>query len=115
MLAKKEGFPVCLYLDAKTNSFIEEFSTSNFIAIDKKGSYLTPKSSAILGSITNKSLMQLAYSEGIDVQHRQVHVDELSTFSEVAACGTAVVVTPIESIFHNNKVNFFNKYLYTKY
>ena len=30
--AKKAGFPIGLYLDAKTNSFVEEFSTSNFLA-----------------------------------------------------------------------------------
>ena len=36
---KKKGFPIALYLDAKTNSFIEEFSTSNFLAIDKKGNH----------------------------------------------------------------------------
>lgn len=36
-LAKKKGFPIALYLDAKTNSYVEEFSTSNFLGIDSKG------------------------------------------------------------------------------
>lgn len=36
-LAKKKGFPIALYLDAKTNSYVEEFSTSNFLAIDGQG------------------------------------------------------------------------------
>jgi branched-chain amino acid aminotransferase len=33
--AKQAGFPIGLYLDAKTNSYIEEFSTSNFLAVTK--------------------------------------------------------------------------------
>ena len=105
MLAKDKGFSVALYLDAKSNQYIEEFSTSNFIAIDKNGGYVTPKSTAILSSITNKSLMELAQREGHDVQVRQVHIDEVADFKEVAACGTAVVVTPIGSISYKNKVN----------
>lgn len=64
MRAKKEGYSVGLYLDAKTNSFVEEFSTSNFLAIDKHGAYVTPKSPTILASVTNKSLMDIATDEG---------------------------------------------------
>jgi branched-chain amino acid aminotransferase len=104
MRAKKEGFPVALYLDSRTNTYVEEFSTSNFFGIDKNGAYVTPKSQAILGSVTNKSLMDLARSEGINVIQRQVPIEEVSTFKEVAACGTAVVVTPVKSITYQNKV-----------
>lgn len=28
-------YPVCLYLDAKTRTYVEEFSTSNFVAISE--------------------------------------------------------------------------------
>ena len=102
--AKEKGFPICLYLDAKTNTKVEEFSTSNFIAVDKDGSFITPCSETILASITNKSLMQLAADEGRDVQMRDVMVDELGEFTEVAACGTAVVVTPVGKIYHKDNV-----------
>ena len=106
MAAKKAGFPIGLYLDSKTNSFIEEFSTSNFLAIDKKGAYVTPKSDAILASVTNKSLMHLAADVGMDVQHRPIHIEELVSgeFTEVAACGTAVVVTPVNKVSYKDRV-----------
>lgn len=106
MAAKKAGFPIALYLDSKTNSFIEEFSTSNFLAIDKNGAYVTPKSDAILASVTNKSLMKLAEDSSLDVQHRPIHIDEVLShqFTEVAACGTAVVVTPVNKISYRNSV-----------
>lgn len=104
--AKKAGYPIGLYLDAKSNSYVEEFSTSNFLAIDDKGAYVTPKSDAILESITNKSLMELAKDEGLDVQVRPVKVDEISSgkFKEVAACGTAVVVTPINKVLYKDNL-----------
>lgn len=34
---KKLGFPICLYLDAKENAYVEEFSTSNFLGVTKDG------------------------------------------------------------------------------
>ncbi len=106
MAAKKAGYPIGLYLDAKTNSYVEEFSTSNFLAIDKNGAYVTPKSDAILASVTNKSLMELAADEGLDVQRRQVSINEVmqGNFNEIAACGTAVVVTPVNKVVYKDKV-----------
>lgn len=108
ILAKKSGYPIALYLDAKTNSLIEEFSTSNFLAIDSNNNYVTPKSGAILSSITNKSLMELSRDSGIVVQERPIHIEEVSQFKEVAACGTAVVITPVSSITYKDKVFLTN-------
>jgi len=99
MVSKSKGFPIGLYLDAKTQTMIEEFSTSNFVGIDSKNNkYITPKSASVLPSITNKSLMTIAGDEGMTVEAREVMLEELESFDEVAACGTAVVVTPVGSI-----------------
>ena len=99
MLSKKKGYPIGLYLDAKTQTCIEEFSTSNFVGIDNsQKKYITPKTPSVLPSITNKSLMQIAKDEGYAVEERDVPVEELSGFDEVLAVGTAVVVTPVGSI-----------------
>ena len=98
MLSKKKGFPISLYLDAKTQSFIEEFSTSNFAGINNaQKKYVTPGSNSVLPSVTNKSLMQIAQDEGFTVERRDIPVSELETFDEVLAVGTAVVVTPVGS------------------
>lgn len=93
--AKKAGYPVELYLDAKEHKWIDEFSTSNFLAITKDGTYVTVKSKSILPSITNLSLQQIAKDLGIPVEVRPIAFDEVSEFAEVAACGTAVVITPV--------------------
>ena len=99
MVSKTKGFPIGLYLDAKTQSTIEEFSTSNFVGIlnDSK-TYITPKTPSVLPSITNKSLMQIAKDQGYTVEQRNVDVDELENFDEVLAVGTAVTTTRRPSI-----------------
>lgn len=103
MEGKKKGFPIGLYLDAATQTTIEEFSTSNFVGIDNtQQKYVTPKSSSVLPSITNKSLMTIAEEEGLIVEAREIKIEELDDFDEVLACGTAVVLTPIGSITREN-------------
>ena len=97
-LAKESGFPIALYLDAKTNSFVEEFSTSNFVAIAADGAFVTPESPAILNSVTRRVLMQLAEDAGLTVEQRQIPYGEVASMREVGACGTAVVLTPIASV-----------------
>ena len=44
------------------------------------------------------SLRQLAEDLGMKVEQRPIDVEELSTFEEVAACGTAAVISPIGQI-----------------
>lgn len=95
--AAKEGYSNCIYLDAKENKYIDEAGAANFFGI-KNNTYVTPKSSSILPSITNMSLRQIAEDMGMKVEERQVPVEELSTFEEVAACGTAAVISPIDEI-----------------
>ncbi len=102
--AKKAGYPVELYLDAKEHKYVEEFATSNFIGIKPDGTYVTPDSHSVLPSVTNDTLKQLAADLGMKVETRPVRVEELSTFTEIAACGTAVVVTPVYEITHGETV-----------
>lgn len=104
MLSKKQGYPIGLYADAATQEYVEEFSTSNFVGISGN-KYITPKSSSVLPSITNKSLMQIAKDMGMTVEEREVRLDELEDMDEVLAVGTAVVVTPVGSITRLDREN----------
>lgn len=102
--AKKAGYPVELYLDAKTHTFVEEFATSNFLGIKPDGTYVTPDSNSVLPSVTNDTLKQIAKDLGMKVEVRPIPFEELSTFSEIAACGTAVVVTPVYEVTRGDTV-----------
>ena len=96
-VAHEQGYKAVLYLDPSTKTKIDEFNSSNFFAI-KGNRYITPKSESILPSITNKSLETVAAHLGMEVERREVLVDELSTFEEVGECGTAVVITPVHKL-----------------
>lgn len=95
--AHELGYSNVFYLDAVEKKYIDECGAANFFGI-KNNTYVTPKSSSILPSITNKSLMVLAEEMGMKVERRQVPVEELATFEEAGACGTAAVISPIERI-----------------
>lgn len=92
--AHEMGYSAVLYLDAKEKKYLDECGPANFFGI-KNNTYITPLSSSILPSITNKSLMQLAEDIGMKVERRQVPEDELSTFEEAGQVGTAAVISPI--------------------
>ena len=92
------GYSNVMYLDATEHKYIEECGAANFFGI-MNGTYVTPKSPSILPSITNKSLRTLAEDMGLKVEERPVAVDELGEFEEAGACGTAAVISPIESVY----------------
>ncbi|MHA7110820.1 branched-chain amino acid aminotransferase [Sunxiuqinia elliptica] len=96
--AKAEGYSAVLYLDAREKKYIDECGPANFFGI-KDDTYITPESESILPSITNMSLIQIAQDLGLKVERRKVAVEELATFEEVGACGTAAVISPIKRIY----------------
>jgi branched-chain amino acid aminotransferase len=96
--AKHAGYPITLHLDPRTRTYIDEFSTSNFVAtkVDpstKKTTFVVPDSVSILKSVTTKSLVELCHDFGWAVERRPVPWTEVGSFSEIAACGTAAVIT----------------------
>lgn len=99
--AHREGGD-CLFMDSRYHRYIDECSAANFIGI-KDNTYLTPRSQAILPSITNDSLMTLAKERGIKVVRRHIRLEELSDMQEAAACGTACVISPIGKVIDPEK------------
>ena len=96
-IAHDQGYSCEFYLDAKEKKYIDECGAANFFGI-KNNTYITPKSSSVLPSITNNSLQQLAKDLGMKVEVRPIPEEELTTFEEAGACGTAAVISPIERI-----------------
>ena len=103
--AHKCGYSNVIFLDAREKKYVDECGPANFFGI-KNNTYITPKSESILGSVTNMSLIEIAESLGMKAERRPVPVEELETFSEAGACGTAAVISPIAKIFdpESNKV-----------
>ncbi len=104
------GYADAIYLDPQTRKNIEEVGAANFFGITKDNKFITPKSESILPSITKYSLMYIAKEYlGMEVEERDVPVDELDIFTEAGACGTAAVITPIGGIFNKGKLHTFYK------
>ena len=108
--AHELGYSAVLYLDPKEKKYIDECGPANFLAI-KDGKYITPASESILPSITNMSLQQIAKDLGMEVECRQIPLEELDTIQEAAACGTAAVASPIGEI---HDLDLDKKYIISK-
>lgn len=106
--AHEQGYSNVLYLDAVERIYVEECGAANFFGI-KDGCYITPESPSILPSITNMSLRTLAAEMGLKIEQRPIELDEVATFDECGACGTAAVISPIGSIYNpdvDEKITF---------
>jgi branched-chain amino acid aminotransferase len=95
--AKNQGYSSSIFLDAREKKYIDECGPANFFGI-KENTYITPESESILKSITNMSLLDIASSLGMKTERRRIPVEELDTFEETGACGTAAVISPIGKI-----------------
>ena len=102
--AHQQGYDENMYLDAATRTKVEETGGANFLFITKDGKVVTPKSDSILPSITRRSLMYVAKEYlGLEVEEREVFLDELKDFSECGLCGTAAVISPVGKIVDHGK------------
>ncbi len=102
--AHEQGFDENMYLDAKTRTKVEETGGANFLFVTMDGKVVTPKSDSILPSITRRSLLYVAKEYlGLEVEEREVFVEELSDFAECGLCGTAAVISPVGKIVDHGK------------
>lgn len=99
--AKELGANEALYLDAAESRFLEEAGSANIIISMAGKRLVTPKSSSILPSVTRRSIMTIAAEEmGMQTEERPVDLrQEVDEFEEVAACGTAAVLSPVGRIW----------------
>jgi branched-chain amino acid aminotransferase len=102
MEAYENGCAQVLFLDGETGSHIDELGGMNVFFVHGTDTLVTPRlTGSILEGITRDSIMQLARDRGMTVQERDVTLGEWrdgiasGAITEVFACGTAAVVTPI--------------------
>ncbi len=103
--AHEEGYSENMYLDPETRTKVEETGGANFIFVTKDGKLVTPKSDSILPSITRRSLMYVAEKYlGMEVEHREVLLEEVADFAECGLCGTAAVISPVGRIVDHGRI-----------
>jgi branched-chain amino acid aminotransferase len=106
--AAEQGCDQVVWLDAVERRYVEEMGGMNIFFVFGNGAsarLVTPElSGSLLPGITRDSLLQLAHDAGIGVEERKIDVDELQKktvageITEVFACGTAAVITPIAHV-----------------
>ncbi|MCI1985540.1 MAG: branched-chain amino acid aminotransferase [Lactobacillus sp.] len=107
--AHEHGYGDAIYLDPIHHEYLEEVGSANFFGITKDGKrLLTPKSPSILPSVTKYSILDLAKERfGLETEETQISIHDLDQFSEAGACGTAAVITPIQSITYGDDEHTF--------
>ncbi len=100
--AYAKGFEQVCFLDDRTGTQLEELGGMNVVVVRADGSVVTPPvSGTILEGVTRSSILQLLTDAGHEVSERPVLLEELrrdladGNVTEVFACGTAAVMTPI--------------------
>ncbi len=119
-LANKEGFQQVIWTDDATHTKLEEAGTMNVFFRINDTLLTAPISERILDGVTRKTLIELAKSEGIEVEVRPILISELvegsknGSLKEIFGAGTAAVVNPIigysyQDVYHelpNNEDSF---------
>ncbi len=103
--AEAQGCSQVLFLDAIEHRWIEELGGMNLFAVLDSGEIITPElTGTILEGITRDSVITVARELGHEVTERRISYEDLAksilngSITEVFACGTAAVITPIGSI-----------------
>ncbi|MFT8396075.1 branched-chain amino acid aminotransferase [Propionibacterium sp.] len=104
-IAYEHGCNQVMFVDNAEHKWVEELGGMNFVVVTKDNKLVTPELNGnILPGITRDSLLTLAPELGLTVEERPVSLAEVyqgiddGTVTELFACGTAAVITPIGSL-----------------
>ncbi len=103
--AAANGCDQVAFLDAVERRFVEELGGMNLYFVHGDGSVVTPElNGSILEGVTRDSILTLLDDSGHKVEERPFTIDEWrdgvasGDITEVFACGTACVVTPVGTL-----------------
>jgi branched-chain amino acid aminotransferase len=102
--ATSHGCDQVVFLDAQEMTYVEELGGMNMYFVFDDGRIVTPATGTILEGITRSSIIELAGKLGHQVEERRFSIDEWrdgvtsGRITEIFACGTAAVVTPVGSL-----------------
>ena len=111
--ARKKGYDQVLWTDAFEHKYVQECGTMNvFFIVNNKA--LTPAlEDTILAGVTRDSVIQLMKDMDIQVEERQVSIDEIveaykkGQLSEVFGTGTAATISMVKELCYNDFVMTF--------
>lgn len=102
--ATAQGCDQVVFLDVAEGKYVEELGGMNMYFVYADGHVVTPETGTILEGITRSAIIELAQKKGHKVEERKFSIDEWregvasGDITEVFACGTAAVVTPVGTL-----------------
>ena len=100
--AAEHGCEQVIWLDGAEHRWVEECGTMNIMFVTSAGELVTPAlTGTILDGVTRDSILALAPEHGLRPVERRIDIAEVfdgvtsGAITEVLACGTAAVVTPV--------------------
>jgi branched-chain amino acid aminotransferase len=114
-LAKDKGFDQVIWMDAHEFKYIQEVGTMNLFFVFKDKVITPATTGTILKGITRRSIKQILKSEGIEVEERQLSIDEVfeaykaGSLVEAFGSGTAALVGNINRIVDGDKEMTFDE------
>ncbi|NLT29184.1 MAG: branched-chain amino acid aminotransferase [Propionibacterium sp.] len=103
--AERHGCSQVGFVDAVERRYVEELGGMNLFAVTSDGQLITPNlTGTILPGVTRSAILELAGDVGLTAVERPIELRELrsgaddGTITELFACGTAAVITPIGRI-----------------
>src|SRR3954454_12085350 len=102
--AYDHGCDQVVFLDASEGRYVEELGGMNLYFVYADGRIVTPAIGTILEGITRSAIIEIAGKAGHQVEERRFSIDEWregvasGEITEVFACGTAAVVTPVGTL-----------------
>ncbi|GAA0969874.1 branched-chain amino acid aminotransferase [Nocardioides aquaticus] len=102
--ATAHGCDQVVFLDAQEGRYVEELGGMNLYFVHDDGHVVTPETGTILEGITRASIIELLGTLGHTVEERRFSIEEWregvssGRITEVFACGTAAVVTPVGAL-----------------
>jgi branched-chain amino acid aminotransferase len=102
--AVENGCDQVVWLDAHEHRYVEEMGGMNLFFVFGNKLVTPALTGTLLPGITRESILELAGDLGLETEERLISVDEWQSacesgeLTEVFACGTAAVVTPVGSV-----------------
>lgn len=113
--AKQKGYDQVLWTDASEHKYVQEIGTMNvFFVIGKKAITPSLQQGTILNGITRNSALTLLAEMGLEVEEKQISIDELvhayeqGQLKEVFGTGTAATISVIQELRYKDFVMEFD-------
>lgn len=108
-IAKEKGAEQVLWLDSKEHRYVEEAGAMNVMFVYGDRIVTPALTGSILHGITRASVLHLATSLNLPVEETRVDINQIlqdaktGKLTEMFACGTAAVISPVGCLFDGNE------------